>query len=133
MCAQLPTFSSTTSRGAVLAFSLLTQSSLISCTNRNEAREYQDPIEKCPDPCGTHIFSSKSASRALLYRFHRATKSSLYLVPHSQAIGKYKTGKELHREMELDFSTPYFIFLIDQVRESELEIIPSGFVLYDQT
>lgn len=81
---------------------------------------------------GLVFFCSQSAPSALLYRFHRATKSSLYLVPHSQAIGKYKTGKELHREMELDFCTPYFIFLMDQVSESELEIIPSGFVLYDQ-
>lgn len=32
-------------------------------------------------------------------------KSSLYLVPHSQAI-----GKELNREMELDFCTPLFHF-----------------------
>lgn len=82
---------------------------------------------------GLVCFCPQSAPSALLYRFHRATKSSLYLVPHSQAIDKYKTGKELHREMELDFCTPYFIFLMDQVSESELEITPSGFVLYDQT
>ena len=48
-----------------------------------------------------------------------------------------KTAKELHREMEWDFCTPLIllyplIFLMDQVSESELEIIPS-FILYDQT
>lgn len=32
--------------------------------------------------------------------------------------------------MELDFCTPYFIFLMDQVSESELEIIPSFVLLW---